>query len=445
MTDATKSTTNQRIAVIGGGPMGLATAYQLVKDGHSPVLYEGAHKVGGMCITFDFDGTDIERYYHFHATSDVDFFELADELGLEGKMRWKNTKMGVFYNGVVQPWGNPVALLRFKGLGPVGKFRYGLHAFTSVKRNKWDKLDDQDAKTWVKKWIGEKAYDVTWKPLFDLKFYEYSDNLSAAWIWSRVRRIGRSRESLMKEKLGAMEGGSSTWLNALSDAITAGGGDIRLDSRVSRITLETVDGVQRVTGVETPQGGFEEYDHVISTIPLPYVPRILPDLPEHLLEMYRSRKNIAVVCVIAKLRRELTENFWTNVNDPALPFIPGVIEYSHVRDLDDPDEHIVYVPFYVPGEHAMYDETDEQFEARVRDAFKRINPSLSDDDITAVVVSKYRYAQPICEPDFMATLPNWNLPVEGLFVADTSYYYPEDRGISESIKFGRMMARALDG
>jgi hypothetical protein len=28
-----------------------------------------------------------------------------------------------------------------------------------------------------------------------------------------------------------------------------------------------------------------------------------------------------------------------------------------------------------------------------------------------------------------------------LWVADTSYYYPEDRGISESIGFGRKMAR----
>jgi hypothetical protein len=31
--------------------------------------------------------------------------------------------------------------------------------------------------------------------------------------------------------------------------------------------------------------------------------------------------------------------------------------------------------------------------------------------------------------------------VEGLWVADTSHYYPEDRGISESIGFGRAMAR----
>jgi hypothetical protein len=38
-------------------------------------------------------------------------------------------------------------------------------------------------------------------------------------------------------------------------------------------------------------------------------------------------------------------------------------------------------------------------------------------------------------------VPPVALPVEGLWVADTSYYYPEDRGISESVAFGRKMAK----
>lgn len=38
-------------------------------------------------------------------------------------------------------------------------------------------------------------------------------------------------------------------------------------------------------------------------------------------------------------------------------------------------------------------------------------------------------------------LPPVQLPVKGLWVADTSYYCPEDRCISESIDFGRKMAR----
>jgi hypothetical protein len=72
---------------------------------------------------------------------------------------------------------------------------------------------------------------------------------------------------------------------------------------------------------------------------------------------------------------------------------------------------------------------------------KLINPDLGDDDIIAVRASRYRFAQPVCGPNFLDSLPPWDLPVEGLFAADTSYYYPEDRGISESVRFGRMMAR----
>jgi len=56
--------------------------------------------------------------------------------------------------------------------------------------------------------------------------------------------------------------------------------------------------------------------------------------------------------------------------------------------------------------------------------------------------SRYRHAQPICEPRFLERLPPAKTPVHGLWVADTSHYYPEDRGISESIGFGRRMARA---
>ena len=420
------------MAVLGGGPMGLAVAYQLVKDGHRPVLFEAGPRIGGMTTTFDFEGTTIERFYHFHCTSDVDFFELLDELGLGDRMRWSRTRMGLWYQGRLQRWGDPIALLRFRGLSLLGKIRYGLHAFTSVKRNNWRKLDELEAQGWVKRWIGQKAYDVTWSKLFDLKFYDYANQLSAAWIWSRIRRIGRSRSSLFAEKLGALEGGSDTWLTAIEDAITRGGGEIRLRTPIEEVVIDD----HKVRGVRT-SSGMQEFDHVISTVPLPYVSEMMPGLPLDVLEKYRAQKNIAVVCVIAKLRRQLTEYFWLNVNDPEMD-IPGLVEYSHVRDLD---AHVVYVPFYMPAENPKFQDSDEVFCEKVVSYLKRINPDLSDHDIIAVRASRYRFAQPVCGPNFLDTLPPWDLPVEGLLAADTSYYYPEDRGISESVKFGRMMAR----
>jgi protoporphyrinogen oxidase len=269
--------------------------------------------------------------------------------------------------------------------------------------------------------------------LFDFKFYDYTSNLSAAWIWSRIRRIGRSRYSLFKEKLGYLEGGSQTLLDALKAAIEAKGGEIRLSSPAHRVVIEG----GRVQGVQT-EGGFETFDKVISTVPLPYVPRLMPDLPPAVLAQFAALKNIAVVCVIVKLKKPLTENFWLNINDPEMD-IPGLVEYSNLRPLDP---HVLYVPFYMPGEHAKYQEPDDVFLAKVRRYCMKINPALVEQDFIDMRASRYRYAQPICDPGYLDRLPPAALPVAGLWVADTSYYYPEDRGISESIGFGRELAKS---
>ncbi|MCY1305142.1 hypothetical protein D9M70_549280 [compost metagenome] len=162
----------------------------------------------------------------------------------------------------------------------------------------------------------------------------------------------------------------------------------------------------------------------------------MPDLPPETLNAFRSMKNIAVVCVIAKLRKAVTNNFWLNTNDPDMD-IPGLVEYSNLRPLD---HHIVYVPFYMPGEHPKFQEPDQAFLDKVKRYLMTINPQLSEADFIDIHTSRYRYAQPICEPGFLERLPPVALPVRGLWVADTSYYYPEDRGISESIDFGRKMA-----
>ena len=422
----------QRIAVLGAGPMGLAVAYQLAQDGHHPVIFESDDRVGGMTASFDFSGLEIERYYHFHCISDKDFLQMLEELGLSDQMNWIESKMGYWYQNRLQPWGNPIALLKFKGLSLTAKFRYGLHAFLSTRRKDWKPLDNVEATGWIKRWVGAEAYEVLWRRLFELKFYDYTYGLSAAWIWSRVRRIGTSRYDLFREKLGYLDGGSTTLLQGMKSAIEERGGTFRLSTPVRKVLIE--NGV--VMGVETPNGQ-ETFSKVVSTIPLPYVPRIMPDLPSDILAQFMALKNIAVVCVIAKLRKPVSENFWVNINDPDMD-IPGIIEYSNLRPLA---EHVVYVPFYMPGEHPKFSDDNAVFLDKVRSYLKKINPALTDDDFIDIRASRYRHAQPICDPSYLERLPDRSLPVGGLWVADTSYYYPEDRGISESIGFGRSMAK----
>ena len=420
-----------KVAVIGAGPMGLAVAYQLVMNGHHPVVFESDDRVGGMAASFDFNGLNIERYYHFHCTSDSAFLNILSELGLTDKMHWVETKMGYWYLNQVQPWGNPIALLKFKGLSFIAKFRYGLHAFLATKRDNWKPLDGIDAVTWIRRWVGAEAYEVLWKKLFEYKFYHYTDNLSAAWIWSRVRRVGRSRYSLFREKFGYLEGGTDTLLHAMKEYIELHGGEVRLSSAVNQVKLnnDVVEGI-------CSNRGFEAFDKIVSTVPLTYVSKMIPTLLTEIADKFNQIDNIAVVCVIVKLDKAVTQNFWLNVNDSNMD-IPGLVEYSNLMPMND---HVVYVPFYMPGKHKKYSDSDDVFEEKVVSYLKKINPVLNNTNFIDIKVNRYRHAQPICPPRYLDNLPPIKLPIEGLFIADTSYYYPEDRGISESVKMGRDIA-----
>jgi protoporphyrinogen oxidase len=264
---------SQRIAVLGAGPMGLAVAYQLARDGHQPIVFEAGDRIGGMAAAFDFSGLTIERYYHFHCTSDHAFLTILGELGLANRMRWVETKMGYWHQGQLQPWGNPIALLKFRGLSLSAKIRYALHTFLSVKRNNWRPLDQIQATDWIIRWVGAEAYEVLWRRLFDYKFYDYADNVSAAAIWSRIRRIGRSRYDISREKLGYLEGGSGTLLQAMRTDIEKCGGKINLKSPIRQVVIEN----GKVRGVKVA-GQLEAFHKVISTIPLPYLPNLMPNL-----------------------------------------------------------------------------------------------------------------------------------------------------------------------
>ena len=424
----------ERVAVLGAGPMGLAAAYQLVLDGHQPVIFEADDRIGGMAASFDFSGLQVERYYHFHCTSDAGFLALLKELEIADHMNWAETRMGYWFNNQLQAWGNPIALLRFRGLSLIGKIRYGLMAFCATKRQDWTSLDTIEATAWIKKWVGDNVYEIMWQNLFEYKFHHYTGNLSAAWIWSRIRRLGRSRYNLFQEKLGYLDGGSQTLLNAMQLFLEKHGAELNLGQRVTRVVTDE----RQVSSVETSTGHYE-FTKVISTIPLPYIPQIFSNLPKDIIKKYKSVNNIAVVCVIVKLAKRISKNFWVNINDPNMD-IPGLVEYSNLRPTKD---SIVYVPFYLPGEDAKYLEADEFFIAKVKKYLMQINPKITEPDFLDVKASRYRFAQPICEPEFLKKLPPAKLPIEGLWIADTCYYYPEDRGISESIDFGRDMARQV--
>jgi protoporphyrinogen oxidase len=419
------------VAVIGAGVMGLAAAYHLAKAGHRVEVFEADTVAGGMAAHFDLGGLSIERFYHFVCKADRPTFDLLNEIRLNDAMRWTPTSMGYFYNGQLFPWGDPISLLTFPHLGLISKIRYGLMAFLATKRSDWSKLDTITAEKWLKRWCGTEAWTVLWEKLFTLKFFEYSDKVSAAWMWTRLKRIGTSRRNLFQEELGYIEGGSEALVKRLVDRIEAMGGRIHLAAPVTEVHIEG----GAVTGLTTG-GTRRAFTHVISTMPLPLVPKLIPGLPAATKQAYARLENIGVVCVVHKLKRSVTKHFWVNINDPSID-IPGIVEFSNLRPVD---QHIVYVPYYMPVTHPKFLLSDAALMTESFGYLKRINPALQDDDLITSSIGRLKYAQPICPPGFLDMLPPIESEIVGLQIADTSSYYPEDRGISEGVRVAREMA-----
>jgi protoporphyrinogen oxidase len=423
------------VAVVGGGPMGLAVAYQLALEGVHPVVFEADDRLGGMAASFQFADQTLERYYHFHCLSDHAFMQLLQELGLVEAMRWRQTSMGFFLDGRLYPWGSASSVLRFRRLPLSTRIRYLLHAIRCLSLRNWRHLDSLQATTWLQSWLGAEGYTLLWQKLFAYKFYHHADAISAAWIWSRIRRLGRSRRWL-KETLGFLDGGSQRWIRALENRLRELGCEIFLSAPVLAIRSSH----QGAGAVVRTSAGERAFDAVITTIPLPQVAPILEagGAEPSLVARYANQASVACACVVLQTRQPITANFWTNINDERFA-IPGIIEFSNLRPLKG---HITYVPYYMPASHPSYQRPDQAFIDEAIFCLKAINPRLAYADIQATHCSRYRYAQPVCGTDFQLSLPPLN-PLPGITTVDTTVYYPEDRGISESIGYGRDLAKQI--
>jgi protoporphyrinogen oxidase len=424
-------------AVIGAGPMGLAAAYELAKQGAQVTVFERDDRIGGMSAFVDFAGTRIERYYHFICKPDETTFKYLREFGLADRLRWRPTKMGFFFHGRLYDWGHPLALLKFPGLSLLQKIRYGLHVMRAKGVRDWRPYDAFSSTDWLQRWLGVEAYRVLWQPLFQHKFYELQDSLSAAWLGTRIQRVALSRKSLFQEELGYLDGGSEVLLEAVARRLGDLRGRIELKAAVEEIEVADVASGQRVLGVRIA-GQLLPFDRVVSTIPLPYLTRLLPKQPTDEAAKIAAIRNVGVVCVLLKLKRPFTRNFWMNINDPRIE-IPGLIEYTNLNPLDG--STIVYAPYYMPQNHPKYRRDFKLFIDETLSYMQLIRPDFSrESEVVASTASRYEFAQTVCSPGFYEALPPMASKVKGLFMADTSHYYPEDRSISESMRVGARLA-----
>ncbi len=428
-----------KIAVIGGGIAGLAAAYFLSKQGHKVALYESENTLGGLAASFDFDGSFIEKYYHFICLGDDDLLSLCEELGLSRKVFWRETRMSFFYKGKLYPFGMPLDLLLFKPVNVFGRLRFGFNIIYARTLKYWQALENEPAHVWLTRHIGKQAYDVIWKPLLKIKFGECAEEVSASWMWHRIHRVAKSRKKMLqREMLGYLVGGTKTVIDALEHKIKKMGGSIHTFSRVTSLMVN--DGA--VTGVNVG-GQIEHYDRVISTLALPLTRSLLPDSCSEYREKLAQVKYIGVVCMILKLTRPLTDSFWVNINDPHISF-NGVIEYTNLNPRPDMGGgKIAYIPYYLRTSNPRYASNDEELLKEYSAALRLVSEGFTSAEIQGYRVFRDPFAQAICTTNFSKIVPEKKSPIKGLYVLDSTQLYPSDRTISGMIGLARELSEII--
>jgi protoporphyrinogen oxidase len=425
----------RRAVVIGAGPAGLKAAHTLVKAGLHVTLLESSPVLGGLASSFDVQGTRIERYYHFICRGDDHLQDTLRELGLQDKLRWRDSRMAYFVGGTLFPFLTPLELLRFSPLSPSDRLRAGL-AVKRAQRMREEDLAPQRAVEWLRRLFGEAAYAVIWEPLMRFKFAEHADEVSAAWIWARMVRLSRSRVSPWREELGYLQGGSQVVLEGLGADFAARGGRTVLSAPVEQIVLEGSRAIGVRVGGETLPA-----DVVVSTVTTSRFRQLAQGLDGEYVRRLERIPTIGIFCLFLRLRERVTPFFWVNTNDPRVPFA-GMIEYTNLNPVPElGGDRILYVPQYLSADDPRYAQSDEDVLRAYTDALALINPAFDRSWIRFSAVFRDRFAQPICLTDYRTSTPEVQTPVANLFLTDSCQLHPHDRTISGAFGLGLEAAR----
>jgi protoporphyrinogen oxidase len=429
-----------KIIIIGGGLSGLAVAFELLKKGCAIELFEKDSQLGGLAGSFNLNGAAIEKLYHHVFKNDLSVQKLLKELGLDEKIRWLNGSTAIYYEGKMHAFNTPLDLLKFKPLSIFNRLRLGVIMLFLQKTKNWRKFTDIPAYIWLKKYCGQKAYQVLWQPLLKGKFHDFYKDISMAWFWARIHTRGNSKEKgESKEKLGYLAGSLQTLIAALETECKKRGAIIHLNAE-----LEKIDSKNKK--IALADGKNFSYDKLICAIPSSELYKALGDdsgLPENYLNKLKSIKYLGVACAVFSSKQSLGDYYWYNINDPESPFLVMVQHTNLVNKDEYGGEHVYYLGSYLPVENNLFIKNEADILKDFFSYLKKIFPDFSEAGISSRQVFKYRSAQHIVDCAYSEKIPEYQIPGTDIYLLNFSQIFPEDRGINFAIKEAEKLSNKI--
>jgi protoporphyrinogen oxidase len=439
--DPRLTTHDSHIAVIGGGITGLTAALRLAQQGFRVTLWERGAQLGGQANAFPVAGSALERFYHHLFQSDREIVALAEEIGIGDRLLWLPSNVGYYADGRIWPLNGALDLLRLGFLSLPDRLRVGLVTAYLQRVRDWRRFERVTAAAWLRRALGRRAYERTFGAQLRAKFGRYHDQVAMVWFWGKIWLRTTSRRSPLEgERLGYFQGSFNVLIDALANAARKAGAELVTGDGPSQIHRRG-DGQWVLT--------FSDRDvlanAVVVTTPSPILARLVPDLPEAYRQKLGGLEYEAAMIALLQLSRPLSDIYWLNIADDDLPFT-GVIEHTNFISPDAYEgKRFVYLSKYLEPDHPYFAMSDEELIETYIPFLQRINPAFDRSWIERAWVFRERAAQPIIPLNYGERIPDHRTGLPGLYLANTTQIYPEDRGTNYSVRLGNTIAALVAG
>ena len=429
-----------KIGIIGAGVAGLAAAHDLLRDGHEVTVFEAADHTGGLAAGFKDESWEwpLEKFYHHLFTSDDAIIRLVEELGIRDKLFFPRPITSVMYEGEIVPFDSPLAWIRFPVFTFVDVARFGLVSAYLRFTNPWPSLEKYTADEWLRRWYGDKVYELTWRPLLIGKFGPYFTKANMAWMWARLK--------VRSPRLGYFRGGFQMFIDTLTEQVRQRGAQIHLDSPVEAVEPLSAGAIRMHISGESAL-----FDRVVVTTSPGLLRRMAPTLPPDYLGQLARLKSMGAIVMTLALRRQLMANtYWLNIpahspdkSQSKFPFLALVEHTNYIDRAHYGGDHIVYCGDYVLPDHPYFTMSKDELESLFVQSLQHVNKDFRPDWVRKSWLFRARYAQPVPEVNHSQNIPDLRTPIRNLYFASMSQVYPWDRGTNFAVKIGREVAQLI--
>ena len=315
------------VAVIGAGPAGLTTAYQLGKAGRPAVVLEASDTVGGISRTVERDGWRFDIGGHRFFTKVPEVEALWHEILPDEEFLLRPRMSRIYYRGKLFDY--PLKAANALGnLGVLEAVRCVLsYALVRLRPPK----DQSNFEGWVAARFGWRLYRIFFKTYTEKVWGVDATEIQADWAAQRIKNLSllsavknallpkrnqKEIASLIEEFQYPRLGPGLMW-ERCAEHVERLGNEVAYESPVTRIERDT-EGATAVVA-RTPAGHRRlEVDDVVSSMPISELVRSFdPPAPAAVLEAaddLRYRDFLTVALVVPE-RFSFPDN-WIYIHSP---------------------------------------------------------------------------------------------------------------------------------